>query len=138
MPFSNNIAGYFFDTSITFPNVSGVSKLDLDDVFFFTSYPIALSFLFVGLIFGGAARKLPKIAVILSLFIQYTLLIQFILFDKNHFNIGGLIGSIITFSMFAWGLYRLYIYYSKVLIVDNFKDTTLERFSLILKKSNNL
>ncbi|MDC8101948.1 hypothetical protein [Chryseobacterium rhizosphaerae] len=136
MPFANNLAGYFIDTSITFPNVTGKSTLDLDDVLFFLSWPVTLSLLFVGLNFG--ARLFPKIAVIISLLIQYILLIQFIFFDKNHFNIGGLIGSILTFALFAWGLYRLFIYYQKILIVDRFKDTTLERFSTILKKNSNL
>ncbi|RNA61461.1 hypothetical protein D1631_05690 [Chryseobacterium nematophagum] len=136
LPFANNILGYFIDTSIHFPNSSGKSVLDLDDVIFFLSWPVTLSFLFIGLVFG--ARLFPKIAVLVSLLIQYVLLIQFIFFDKNNFNIGGLIGSITTFVFLVWGLYKLYIYYTKVLLLDKFKDTTLERFSLILKKKPNL
>ncbi|MCT4156299.1 hypothetical protein HZP35_15275 [Elizabethkingia anophelis] len=136
LPFSNNIVGYFIDTSITFSNKSGKGVLDLDDILFFSSWPVALSFLFIGLTFG--AKLLPKIAVIISLFIQYVLLIQFIFFDKNNFDIGGLIGSIVTFSLFVFGAYKLYIYYTKVLIVDEFKDATLEKFSSILKRANDI
>ncbi|MCT4143044.1 hypothetical protein HZP66_02240 [Elizabethkingia anophelis] len=136
LPFSNNIVGYFIDTSITFSNKSGKGVLDLDDILFFSSWPVALSFLYIGLSFG--AKLLPKIAVIISLLIQYVLLIQFIFFDKNNFDIGGLIGSIITFCLFVFGAYKLYVYYTKVLIVDEFKDATLEKFSSILKRTNDL
>ncbi|MEO8255543.1 MAG: hypothetical protein ABI554_14270 [Flavobacterium sp.] len=137
LPFANNIIGNFVDTkSIVFDNISGVRSLDLDSVLFFLSMPLTIVFLVIGGLFK--AHKFSFYTVLISCYFQFSFLIRFILLDKNEILIIAEIAVFVIFLMITFCIYKLEKHYRSIIIIDKFTNTSLDRFSSILYRNNQI
>jgi hypothetical protein len=137
LPFANNIISRFIDTkSIVFDNISGVRSLDLDSVLFFLSMPLTIVFLVFGALFK--AHRFSFYTVLVSCYFQFAFLIRFFLLDKNEILVIAEVAVFVIFLMITFGIYKLEKHYRSIIIIDKFTNTTLDRFSSILYKHNQI
>lgn len=136
LPFINNIAGYFIDVNVQLENNAGERRLDLDSSIYFLS----ISFSFILLALGGLfrAHRFTFYAALVSGYFHLITYIKFIFFNQNKVSAIADIAIIILLILIVFLVFKLDSYYGKLRVLDKFNNNTLDRFSSILFKRNNI
>ncbi|REC48891.1 hypothetical protein [Chryseobacterium pennipullorum] len=132
----NNIAGYFIDVNVQLDNNAGERRLDLDSSIYFLS--ISLCFLLLAL--GGlfrAHRYTYYVALVAGYFHLVTY-IKFIFLNENKVSAIADIAIILILVLIIFLVFKLDNYYRKLNLLDQFNNSTLDRFSKILFKRNEI
>ncbi|AKK72752.1 hypothetical protein OK18_09055 [Chryseobacterium gallinarum] len=136
LPFLNNIVGYFIDVNVQLDNNAGERRLDLDSSIYFLS----ISSCFILLALGGlfkANRYTFYVALVAGYFHLVTY-IKFIFFNQNKISAIADMAIILLLILIIFLVFRLDNYYRKLHLLDKFNNSTLDRFSNILFKRNDI
>lgn len=136
LPFLNNIVGYFINLNEQLDNNAGQRRLDMDS----SIYYLSISSCFILLALGGLfrAHRFTFYAALISGYFHLITYIKFIFFNQN--NISGIADMAIVclLIIIIYLVFRLDSYYRKLLVLDKFNNSTLDRFSSILFTRNNI
>ncbi|WBV55332.1 hypothetical protein PFY10_13960 [Chryseobacterium daecheongense] len=136
LPFLNNIVGYFIDVNVQLANNAGERRLDLDSAIYFLSIPSCIILLALGGLFK--AHRYTFYVVFVSGYFHLATYIKFIFFNKNIISGYADIAIIAIIAIIVYLIYRLDNYYREISVIDKFNNSTLERFSSILYKRNDI
>jgi len=136
LPFLNNIVGYFVDVSVQLENNAGERRLDLDSTIYFLSISSCVIFLALGGLFR-AHRYTYYVALVAGYFHLVTY-IKFIFFNENKISAIADIAIILLLVLIIFLVFKLDNYYRKLNLLDQFNNSTLDRFSTILFKRNEI
>lgn len=136
LPFLNNIVGYFTDVNVQLANNAGERRLDLDSAIYFLSIPSCIILLALGGLFK--AHRYTFYAVLVSGYFHLATYVKFIFFNKNIISGYADIAIIAIIALIVYLVYRLDNYYREINVIDKFNNSTLERFSSILYKRNDI
>lgn len=136
LPFLNNIVGYFTDVNIQLANNAGERRLDLDSAIYFLSIPSCIILLALGGLFK--AHRYTFYVVFVSGYFHLATYIKFIFFNKNMISGYADIAIVAIIVLIIYLIYRLDNYYREISVIDKFNNSTLERFSSILFKRNDI
>lgn len=136
LPFLNNIVGYFINLNEQLDNNAGQRRLDLDS----SIYYLSISSCFILLALGGLfkAHRFTFYAALISGYFHLTTYIKFIFFNQNDISGIADIAIVSLLIIIVYLVFRLDNYYRKLLVLDDFNNNTLNRFSSILYKRNNI
>ncbi|CAA7197511.1 hypothetical protein CHRY9293_03576 [Chryseobacterium potabilaquae] len=137
LPFLNNIIGYFTDVNIQLDNNAGERRLDLDSSIYFLSIGLGYVLLSIAGILECAHKKTYYVVLISSYFHLITY-VKFIFFNKNEISAIADIAIIIILIVIIFLIYWLNNYYNSIKKIDEFNNTTLNRFSILLNKHNKI
>ncbi|AZA81601.1 hypothetical protein C1637_03245 [Chryseobacterium lactis] len=132
----NNIVGYFVDVSVQLENNAGERRLDLDSTIYFLSISSCVIFLALGGLFR-AHRYTYYVALVAGYFHLVTY-IKFIFFNENKISAIADIAIILLLALIIFLVFKLDNYYRKLNLLDQFNNSTLDRFSTILFKRNEI
>lgn len=136
LPFLNNIVGYFMDVNVQLANNAGERRLDLDSAIYFLSIPSCIILLALGGLFK--AHRYTFYVVLVSGYFHLVTYIKFIFFNKNIISGYADIAIVVIIALIIYLVYRLDNYYREISVIDQFNNSTLERFSSILFKRNDI
>nr|WP_315030386.1 hypothetical protein [uncultured Chryseobacterium sp.] len=136
LPFLNNIVGYFIDVNVQLSNNAGERRLDLDSTIYFLSISSCVILLALGGLFR-ANRYTYYVALVAGYFHVVTY-IKFIFFNENKISAIADIAIVLLLLLIVFLVFKLDNYYRKLHLLDKFNNSTLDRFSTILFKRNEI
>ena len=136
LSFLNNIVGYFIDVNVQLANTAGERRLDLDSTIYFLSISSCVILLALGGLFR-AHRYTYYVALVAGYFHLVTY-IKFIFFNENKISAIADIAIILVLILIVFLVFKLDNYYRKLHLLDQFNNSTLDRFSTILFKRNDI
>jgi len=135
-PFLNNIIGYFTDVNVQLSNNAGERRLDLDSAIYYLSIPSCIILLALGGLFR--ANRFTYYAALIAGYFHLVTYIKFIFYFQNEVSAIADTAVICLLIVIVFLIFRLDNYYRNLQVLNKFNNSTLNRFSTILFKRNDI